>query len=372
MEEPTWARLPPMAADSVGSAARAAVRAPLDLGSAEPAEIPSGPLAIARYGEVEAEYESLRRGCGLVDRLWVEHLELTGEDRRRFLNGMVTGDTRALEAGEGRFVFFTSAQGRILAEARVSALAESLLLELPGGCAEPIAEHLSRYIVADRVELLPRPDLRALTLVGPGAWAVAGRLAPGADEPADRWYSLGAEWEGGALVLAREERLGGPAITVRVAEEAAQAVAERLLEELDGAAARPAGFTTAEALRVEAGLARYGPDFGDDRFPQEVGETDALDFEKGCYLGQEVVARIHYRGKVNHRLCGLRLGGGELPPPGSVVELEGGDVGRSGTAVRSPGLGESIALAVVHRKAETGAAIGVGGETAQVVDLPFR
>ena len=125
------------------------------------------------------------------------------------------------------------------------------------------------------------------------------------------------------------------------------------------------------ALRAEAGVARFGPDFGDERFPQEVGEHDALDFEKGCYLGQEVVARIHYRGKVNHRLCGLRLGGGELPAPGTTVELGGEEVGRSGTAVRSPRVGEGIALAVLHRKTELGAAVMVGGVPAEVVELPF-
>ena len=348
-----------------------AAREPLDLGPSETAEISPGLLAVARYDDPAGEYRLLREGCGLVDRLWVEHLELTGEDRGRFLNGMVTGDTRALEAGEGRFVFFTTIQGRILAEARVAALADALLLELPGGRATPIAEHLSRYIVADRVEVAPRPDLRSLSLVGPGAWAVAARLAPGADPPGERWSSLEVEWEGQPLVLSREERLGGPAITVRVAEGSAQALAEHLRRDRDGEAARPTGFLAAEALRVEAGLARFGPDFGDERFPQEVGETDALDFEKGCYLGQEVVARIHYRGKVNHRLCGLRLGGDELPAPGSSVELGGDEVGRSGTAIRSPGLGETVALAVLHRKAERGAMVAVAGETAAVVDLPF-
>jgi len=360
-----------MAADSVGTADRAATRAPLDLGPAELAETAEGLPAAAHYGEPEAEYRLLSRGCGLVDRLWVEHLEVTGEDRRRFLNGMVTGDTKALETGEGRFVFFTSAQGRVLAEARVLALAESLLLELPAGCAEPIVEHLSRYIVADRVELAPRPDLRALSVVGPGAFTVAARLAVGASMPGDRWSLLRVEWGGAEVVLAREERLGAAAITVHAAGGAAREVALELLRPVDGVAASPVGFAAAEALRVEAGCARFGPDFGGDRFPQEVGETDALDFEKGCYLGQEVVARIHYRGKVNHRLCGLRLGGGELPPPGSTVELDGDDVGRSGSAVYSPSLDEGIALAVLHRKAECGAAIGVAGIAAEVVDLPF-
>ncbi len=360
-----------MPADPPAPVAQIAARVPLDLGSGELAETADGLTAAAHYGDPEAEYRRLRGDCGLLDRLWVEHLELTGEDRGRFLNGMVTGETKTLEPGSGRFVFFTSVQGRVLAEARVAALDESLLLEVPAGQAGPIAEHLSRYIVADRVEVAPRPDLRALALLGPEAWAVAARLTPGAGQPEERWAVLQADWQGARLALAREERLGAQAVVIRVAEEAARTVAEELLAPRDGVAARPVGFAAAEALRVEAGLARFGPDFGPERFPQEVGETDALDFTKGCYLGQEVVARIHYRGKVNHRLCGLRLVAGEPPPPGTTVVLEGDEVGRSGTAVRSPALGVGIALAVLHRKAEIGAAVGVGAGTAEVADLPF-
>ncbi len=366
-----------MDADPAGAVPRGAgsrdagARAPLDLGPAELAETAEGLTAAAHYGAAATEYRLLSRSCGLVDRLWVEHLELSGEDRRRFLNGMVTGDAKGLETGAGRFVFVTSAQGRVLAEARVLALAESLLLELPAGCAASVAEHLSRYIVADRVELAPRPDLRALSLLGPDAWTVAARLAAGEPMPADRWSLRRVEWSGVELILAREERLGVPAVTVHVADGAAPEVAAELLRPRGGVAAQAAGFAAAEARRVEAGLARFGPDFGAERFPQEVGESDALDFEKGCYLGQEVVARIHYRGKVNHRLCGLRLGGAELPPPGSVAHLEGAEVGLSGTAVRSPGLDQGIALAVLHHKAQGGATVEVADVAAQVVDLPF-
>jgi aminomethyltransferase len=365
-----------MAADSVDTVVRDTVaredgRAPLDFGPAESAETAEGLQAVAHYGDVASEYRLLGRSCGLMDRLWVEHLELTGEDRARFLNGMVTGDAKTLEPGDGRFVFFTSAQGRILAEARVMALAESLLLELPAGCAAPIVEHLSRYIVADRVELALRPDLRALSLVGPAARTVAARLAAGEPMLEHRWSSRQVVWRGAEMILASDERLGAPAVTVHVAEADAPAVAERLLRPGDRVAAEPVGFEAAEALRIEAGWARFGADFGADRFPQEVGESDALDFEKGCYLGQEVVARIHYRGKVNHRLCGLRLGSGELPRPGSAVDLDGDDVGRSGSAVRSPGLDGGIALAVLHRKAGRGAEVDVAGIVAKVVDLPF-
>ncbi len=216
----------------------------------------------------------------------------------------------------------------------------------------------------------PEP-LRTLSLVGPGAARVAARLAPEVEGLQERWSHLEASWQDVRLTLAREERLGVPALSVRVAAASASAVAAELLRPVEGRAAAPAGFLAAEAVRVEAGLARFGADFGDDRFPQEVGADEALDFEKGCYLGQEVVARIHYRGKVNHRLCGLRLRGDSLPAPGSAVRLAEREVGRTGTALLSPLRDEGIALAVMHRRTETGALVDAGGVEAVVVELPF-
>ena len=344
-------------------------RAPLTLAGAVPGTTADGLAAAARYGDREAEDEALRRACGLVDRLWVEHLELGGEDRARFLNGMVTADVKRLAPGGGLFAFFTNAQGRALAEVRVEAHSDRLLLELPAGCAGPISEHLQRYVVADRVELALRPGLRALALVGPRAEAVAARLGLPLPAP-ERWSHAVADWRGSELILAREARLGGPAICLRVHETAAHDLARELLDAAAGEAAAPAGFEAAEALRVEAGCSRFGPDFGAERFPQEVGAEEALDFEKGCYLGQEVIARIHYRGRVNHRLCGLRLAGESLPAPASLVAVDGDEVGRSGTAASSLALG-AIALAVLHRRAALGARVEVGGAEAEVVDLPF-
>ena len=366
-----------MAADTVGATARGTARAPLELGPAAlVAETADGLSAAVHYGEPTTEYRVLGQGCGLVDRLWVEHLELTGEDRGRFLNGMVTGDTRLSSPAVGASSFSPTPRAgfwrRLGSWPWPTACCSRFRPAAPGR----IAEHLSRYIVADRVELAPRPEMRALSLVGPDAWAVVARLAAGAPMSQERWSSLQVEWGGGEVSLAREERLGAPAITVHVAAAGeALALAARAASAGGRRGGAPGGFRgrRGAAGRGGPGALRAGlrPGLDAGRFPQEVGETDALDFEKGCYLGQEVVARIHYRGKVNHRLCGLRLGRGELPAPGSTVELDGDDVGRSGSAARSPGFAERIALAVLHRRAESGAVVDVAGVSARVVDLPF-
>ncbi len=348
-----------------------AARAPLDLGrEAELAPTADGLVAAAHYGDPEAEYRQVVSGCGLVDRLWVEHLDLGGADRARFLNGMVTAEVRALEPGSGAYAFVTSIKGRILAEVRVRAAEGRLRLELPAGCSEPIAEHLQRYVVADRVELSQRPDWRALTLLGRAAPEVVASLT-GGEPPDARWAHWTARWRDRELLLERDERLGAPAITLRSPAEAAAGLARELLETVKRPDLSPVGWLAAEAVRVEAGLARFGPDFGPERFPQEVGADEALDFEKGCYLGQEVVARIHYRGGVNHRLVGLLLEGDAMPAAGSPVRHEGQEVGAAGTAVRSPRQGRAIALAVLHRRVTAGVRVQVDGGTAEAVELPF-
>jgi folate-binding protein YgfZ len=174
---------------------------------------------------------------------------------------------------------------------------------------------------------------------------------------------------GTEVTLVRQDRLGAPAFTIWVSASVAASLAEGLLER----GAVPVGTTALEALRVEAGLPRFGPDFGPDNFPQETGIEEAVSYTKGCYLGQEVVARIHYRGGVQRRLVGLRFAGSEPPSRGAKLLYEGREAGTVGTALHSPALAAAIGLAIVHnRAAEPGTRLQMeGGESAEVSALPF-
>jgi aminomethyltransferase len=150
-------------------------------------------------------------------------------------------------------------------------------------------------------------------------------------------------------------------------------VAAPLAEGLVARGAVPVGTAALEALRVAAGVPRFGLDFGPENFPQETGIEEAVSFTKGCYLGQEVVARIHYRGGVQRRLVGLRFATAEPPPHGARLLFEGREAGAVGSALRPPEAdGEAIGLAIVHqRAAAVGARLEVeGGGTAEVVPLP--
>jgi aminomethyltransferase len=332
---------------------------------------------------LHADYEALRHGCGLADRSAVGRLALLGADRQRFLNGQVTCDVKGLSPGDGAYGFFTSHQGKILADVAVLALEDRLWLELPPGKAEEIAAHLRKYVIVDRVEVLPLDGYRVLTLAGPRAADSLRALAPDLGELPERtWSHLPLAELGGGVVLLRQGGLGVSAWSLWTPAELTEELTVRLLA-LPGVL--PVGARALELVRTEAGIPRHGQDFGADNFPQESGLAEqAVSYTKGCYLGQEVVARIHYRGGVHKGLAGLVFPAG-LPPVGAKLLLEEKEVGTVTTAVESPALGQAIGLAILHqRAAEPGTRLALvssasapgseaasGGPSAEVHPLPF-
>jgi folate-binding protein YgfZ len=324
--------------------------------------ISTRPLPLAQ------EYRALREGCGLTDLSWLGRLEILGADRLRFLNAYVTCDVKGLAPGEGAYGFFTSPQGRILSDVVVLAHEDRLWLQVSAGQEETIAGHLKKYILADRVEVRGLEDMMPLSLVGPRAAEALGEaeLPPPGD-----WRHLRSRVHGTEVELQRAGRLGVEAWTLWVSASIAGPLAEQLLG-VPGV--EPVGSEALEILRVEAGLPRFGRDFGPDNFPQETGaEEAAVSYTKGCYLGQEVVARIHYRGGVQKVLRGLVFEGGQAPRPGTPLLFEGREAGVATTVVDSIALGRPVGLAILHRRAAapgTRLELSEGG-TAEVRELPL-
>lgn len=323
-----------------------------------------GPELVLSYGSVADEHRALVSGCAWLDRSHSGRLEIAGADRLRFVNAYVTCDVKSLAPGQVTYGFFTNPQGRILADASFLALEDRLWVELPPGQEEAIAAHLKKYLIADRVTIAPLSSHLPLALSGPGAGAVleAGGAAAVPDGP----YGPATLFEHDAI-LAWAERPGLPSWTLWVAPESAASLAERLI----AAGAVPAGWEAHEAARVERGIPRCGRDFGPQSFPQETGIDEAVSYTKGCYLGQEVVARIHYRGGVQKTLCGLAFA--RLPAAGTALSLEGREVGAATTVVDSPALGRPIGLGILHKRgAEPGMRLTLpDGTTAEVTPLPF-
>ena len=306
-------------------------------------------------------YSALVTGCALADEPQREWLTVSGEDRLRFVNGLVTCDVRELQAGDGVYGFFVSSQGRILADVVITATAQSLQLDLPPERVQSIADHMLRYKVADRVNVDPAEQYSRIVVAGSESTALLEQVLH---------QSIGESvWgcqQAGGLWLHQERRLGVAATRALGAEKNVAALAEKL----EAAGALRVGPDVVSIVRIERGVPWFGVDFGDESFPQETGlASQTVSYTKGCYLGQEIVARIHYRGHVNRRVCGL-LGAKSVLEPGSEVLFEGERVGEVTSAALSPSLGKPMALAMVHRKAQEAVSLE-DGTLLSLVDLPF-
>jgi len=323
-----------------------------------------------------AQHRALTEGAGLLDRSGGDRLEMRGEDRHRFLNAQITCEVKNLAPGSLTYGFFTSRQGKIQADVTVLALEDRFWLELPAGRGEAILEHLCTYLLADRVTVEPLTSEAPLAVLGPRTAEILDALGvaglPDEDERHAEVDLLGVPAR-----AVRQLIFTLPAVSFWVAADRLGEVSERLLREGSGQGLVAVATETVETVRVERGAPRFGADFGPESFPQETGLDDAVSYTKGCYLGQEVVARIHYRGGVQRRLQGLVFHGtgesGDEPPAnGTELRAAGRSVGAVGTAVRSPALGATVGLAILHQRAEPGAILEVqGGGTAEVRELPL-
>ena len=298
------------------------------------------------------EYELLTRSAGLLDRSERGKLLLTGGEAAEFLQGQVTNDVEGLEPGRGLYAALLNHKGKLRADMRVLRGEDWLWLDTEAAGLAPMRHTCEVFSLGRDVRHEDVTESRAiLSLIGPEA-----RAALDVDLPQDEHCFVEGEH---GLYVATD--LGADVICP--AAEAEGVVAALGVERVSEGAA--------ECLRVESGRPRLGLDMGGDTIPQEAGLNErAVNFEKGCYVGQETVARLHWRGKPNRHLRGLRLSApAEHGEPLTVGERE---LGQVGTACVSPALGP-VALAIVRKEAAPGDTVTVGsqGTTAELVDLPF-
>lgn len=309
--------------------------------------------------ELDAQYRQLREECGLLDRSNRGKLLVTGPDAAEYLQGQLTNDVEALEPGDGQYAALLDRKGHMQADMRVlRAAAGEIWVDTEPEALAAARRHLETYSIGREVAVADVSAERAiLSLIGPRGVEIAGAAAlpPNACE---RSAVAGVE----CLVAGTREGVD----LIAAAEES-----ERLRDALLAGGAVEVAREAAEILRIEAGVPRFGAEMGTETMPAEAGIVeDAVSFTKGCYIGQETVARLHYKGKPNRHLRGLRLSA--PADPGAALRLGGKEVGRLGGFAVSPRCGP-IGLAIVRREAEPGAELAVGedGVTARVVDLPF-
>lgn len=300
---------------------------------------------------------AIRDGAALVERA-ADLVVLAGPDRLALLQGLVTVDVKGLAAGASAGGFFTTGQGRILADFRLLAFAETCALLLPPGTGEAIRSHLEKYKVASQVEIRAIGDRRLFELRGARASAAAE-------------MARALSGEGGPAVVASDAASAGQFLLLLQASEVEDFLTN-WMREANPLRLRRVSAAAREIARIEDGELQFGVDFAGENFPQETGRESDISYSKGCYLGQEVVARIHYRGGVQRLPRGLRFAGAVPPAAGTELVLDGRTVGRATSVALSPRFG-ALGLGLVHQRGATpGTRLEIAaGDSAEVVELPF-
>jgi|SRR5882672_7919473 len=321
------------------------------------------------FGDPRAEFQALISGCGVFDLSSRAKIRLTGEDRVRWLNGMVTNNVRDLAPDHGVYAFLLNPQGRILGDLYAYNRGASLLVDTAQSQLAKVLEIFDRYIIMDDVEVSDvSAKLTAAGVTGTGSRAVM--KAAGIEVPVLRPLEVrDLTWREIPITLVRGEDEKREAYEIWLAPEHAG----KLREALRAYGAAPVGTAALELYRIARGIPRYGQDIRERDLPQETEQMRALNFTKGCYVGQEIVERIRSRGAVHRTFAGFLIDG-PLPAPGTKIQAEDKDVGEITSAASLP-LADgdrAVALGYIRREvAESGKSLQAGEAKATVVATPF-
>ncbi|HZU32120.1 MAG TPA: folate-binding protein [Candidatus Angelobacter sp.] len=320
------------------------------------------------FGDVNSELAALHSGCGVFPLTWRSKIRVAGKDRVRWLHNMVTNNVRELPVNRGNYDFVLNAQGRILGDMYIYNRGEFFTLDTDSAQVEPLLTAMKRFIIMDKVEMAPEDGIAAIGICGPQAARVLAEAGCNALEMQP--------------LEVRERTLEGTAITIVSGPQQKPgwfeiwldpAKAPELWARLVNSGAKPVGAEALEMWRVLRGIPQYGQDIRDRDLPQETEQMQALNFNKGCYIGQEIVERIRSRGQVHRKFSGF-IFGDQIPAAGK-YESEGRAFAEI-TTIASVPLSEgkkNLGLGYVRREMlASGAKIDLNGLEATVVDLPFE
>jgi folate-binding protein YgfZ len=342
----------------------------------------NGVEVVENYGDALEEHTALRGAAGVLDLSFRSRLCLTGADRKKFLHGQVTNDVNRLNVGEGCYAALVNAKGKIQSDLNVYALEDEILLDFEPGYTASVMQRLEKYIIADDVQVVDvAPQYGLLSVQGPKAGDVIRQLDPGAQLPAKTMsFVLSKNTTLGEIDLMNLARTGGCGFDLFVPTATLRAVADKLVGAAKTVGGRACGWQALEIARTEAGIPRFGADMDETNLAPEAGlENRAISYSKGCYIGQEVIARIRTYGQVAKSLRGLRLADSMrvLPRRGDKLYRGDQEIGYVTSAVASPTLKSGIALAYVRREVnQIGTELLVrtaeGDCAARIVPLPFN
>ena len=328
-----------------------------------------GATTALRFDDLEAELEALHVACAVYDLGYRAKLSVTGSDRVRWLNGMVTNNVRDLTPGRGVYAFLLNPQGHILGDLYAYNRGESIVVDTDQSQAEKMLATFDHYIIMDDVEVTNVGDhMTALGISGPNARQVM--QACGMELPqTEPLHMFDATCGGAQCACVRGDSPANESYELWLDPEGARKAWDALLAN----GAKPVGSEALEVFRIQSGIPRYGVDIRERDLPQETEQARALNFNKGCYIGQEIVERIRSRGAVHRKFTGFVWMSGDEVATGAKVKLADKEIGEI-TSARLIGKGHSgLALGYIRREAAVpGKEVLLGGTPARVAELPFK
>jgi folate-binding protein YgfZ len=341
----------------------------------------NGVEVVRQYGDPVAEHAALCSTVGWLDLSFRSRLCLTGADRHRFLNGQVTNNVKELQPGAGCYAALVTAKGKLQSDLNIYSLAGELLLDFEPGLGAAVADRFEKFIIADDVQVVDvAPHYGLLSVQGPKSAEAVARVVPGVRlvETPMSFASVNDPALGEIYCMTQARGTAG-GFDLFVPAAALDGVARRLHEAVQGLGGHACGWQALEMVRIEAGIPRFGADMDETNLAPEAGiEGRAINYSKGCYIGQEVIARIRTYGQVAKSLRGLILPDDlkELPSRGAKLFHDGKEAGYLTSALASPALRRNIALGYVRRECnQPGAELqlhsAAGDVSVKVVSLPF-
>lgn len=334
---------------------------------------------IRHYGDVAQEYRAIRDEVAIVARTGRVLLEVTGADRAAWLHNLTTNEVKKLTPGEGNYAFALNVQGRILFDLSMLVREAAIWIDLDRRFAELARKHFDKYTITEDVQLTDRSDEFArIGVTGPKTPELLKRIGLSQVSAMPDLGTTDLDWTGKKVTAARHDFCGQVGVELLAPSEAGAALWDCLQNSEGGIAVRAAGEEAVDMVRIEAGIPAPPWEIHDEVLPAETRQLErAVSYQKGCYLGQEVVERMRSRGVVARGLCGIKVSGDLAPSPGATVQDETGQaIGTLGSVSRSPAVGGLIALAYVKTgKDAPGAACSIADEqgaiAATMAKLPF-
>jgi folate-binding protein YgfZ len=321
------------------------------------------------FPQVRSEFEALLSGCGFYELNSRVKIALTGGDRVRWLNGMVTNNIRDLAAGRGLYAFLLNPQGHILGDLYAHNRGDSLMIDSDQFQSEKLLATFDHYIIMDDVEVANVSDkLTAIGITGPKSREVL-RAAGFAIPDLEPLQFVDVTWRNVSMTMVRGDNESIESYELWLSPDQVTSVRDALTN----SGAMPVGANALELLRIAAGIPRYGQDIRERDLPQETEQQRALHFSKGCYIGQEIVERIRSRGNVHRKFTGFELEGA-LPAMGAKIQADGRDIGEITSVASLPLAGgeRSVALGYIRRELATpGKQFQVGATRLSIAALPF-